>query len=106
MISVQVSADAGNVPCSGSVAEPEKLIVSPTFNVANTAPTALITSPGPATTWKVGDTISFSGSATDPEQGTLPASALTWTLIMHHCPSDCHTHTITSMTAASGTFTA
>ncbi|RZU14246.1 glucose/arabinose dehydrogenase [Kribbella rubisoli] len=76
------------------------------INVANTAPTALITSPGPATTWKVGDTISFSGSATDPEQGTLPATALTWSLIMHHCPSDCHTHTITSMTGAGGTFTA
>ncbi|MEU4292068.1 ricin-type beta-trefoil lectin domain protein [Kribbella sp. NPDC026596] len=76
------------------------------INVANTAPTALITAPGPATTWKVGDTISFAGSATDPEQGTLPGSALTWTLIMHHCPSDCHSHTITSMTAASGTFTA
>ncbi|HZX08173.1 ricin-type beta-trefoil lectin domain protein, partial [Kribbella sp.] len=76
------------------------------IDVANTAPTALITSPGPATTWKVGDTINFSGSATDPEQGTLPASALTWTLIMHHCPSDCHTHTITSMTGASGSFTA
>src|SRR3954453_15914664 len=76
------------------------------INVANTAPTALITSPGPATTWKVGDTINFSGSATDPEQGTLPGSALNWTLIMHHCPSDCHSHTITSLTGASGSFTA
>ncbi|TCC64536.1 PKD domain-containing protein [Kribbella pittospori] len=76
------------------------------INVANTAPTALITSPGPATTWKVGDTISFAGTATDPEQGTLPGSALTWALIMHHCPSDCHAHQITTMTGASGTFTA
>ncbi|MFG1910716.1 PQQ-dependent sugar dehydrogenase [Kribbella sp. NPDC048928] len=76
------------------------------INVANTAPTALITAPGPATAWKVGDTIKFSGSATDPEQGTLPGSALTWTLIMHHCPSDCHTHTITSLSGASGSFTA
>ena len=76
------------------------------INVANTAPTATITSPGPAFTWKVGDAIIFSGSATDPEQGTLPASALTWSLIMHHCPSDCHTHTITSLSGASGSFTA
>jgi glucose/arabinose dehydrogenase len=76
------------------------------INVANTAPTALITSPGPVTTWKVGDTITFAGSATDPEQGTLPSSALTWSLIMHHCPSDCHTHTITSMTGSSGSFVA
>ncbi|WP_350278833.1 PQQ-dependent sugar dehydrogenase [Kribbella sp. HUAS MG21] len=76
------------------------------INVANTAPTATITSPGPATTWKVGDAIDFSGSATDPEQGTLPASALTWSLVMHHCPSDCHTHTITSISGATGSFTA
>ncbi|TCO44068.1 glucose/arabinose dehydrogenase [Kribbella antiqua] len=75
------------------------------INVANTAPTATITAPGPATTWKVGDTINFSGTATDPEQGTLPGSALSWSLIMHHCPSDCHSHQITSMTGASGSFT-
>ncbi|MDX3003497.1 PQQ-dependent sugar dehydrogenase [Kribbella solani] len=75
------------------------------ISVANTAPTATITAPGPATTWKVGDTINFSGTATDPEQETLPATALTWALIMHHCPSDCHTHTITSMTGARGSFT-
>ncbi|MGY4771143.1 ricin-type beta-trefoil lectin domain protein [Kribbella sp. CWNU-51] len=76
------------------------------INVANTAPTALITLPGPATTWKVGDKITFAGSATDPEQGTLPASALSWALIMHHCPSDCHSHQITAVTGSSGTFTA
>jgi glucose/arabinose dehydrogenase len=81
-------------------------LTSTQINVANTAPTATITSPGPATTWKVGDTINFSGSATDPEQGTLPGSALTWALIMHHCPSDCHTHTITTLTGASGSFAA
>jgi hypothetical protein len=74
--------------------------------VANTAPTATITAPGSAVTWKVGDKIAFSGTATDPEQGALPASALTWTLVMQHCPSDCHAHQITTMTGASGTFTA
>ena len=36
--------------------------------------------------------IAFSGSATDAQDGTLPASALSWSLIMHHCPSNCHTH--------------
>ena len=76
------------------------------ISVANTAPTATITAPGPATTWKVGDTIAFAGTASDPEQGTLPGSALTWTLIMHHCPSDCHAHQITTMTGTSGSFTA
>ncbi|TDD23476.1 PKD domain-containing protein [Kribbella turkmenica] len=76
------------------------------IDVANGPPTATITAPTPATTWKVGDTISFAGTATDPEQGTLPGSALTWALIMHHCPSDCHAHQITTMTGATGTFTA
>ncbi|HEX6232807.1 MAG TPA: ricin-type beta-trefoil lectin domain protein [Jiangellaceae bacterium] len=76
-----------------------------TISVGNTAPTATITGPSPGTTWRVGDTIGFSGTAVDPQDGTLPASALTWTLIMHHCPSNCHAHQITTTTGTSGTFT-
>jgi hypothetical protein len=60
-------------------------------------------------TWKVGDTINFSGHATDVQQGTLPASALNWSVIMHHCftPSDCHTHLIQTINGfASGSVTA
>ncbi|MFB4319860.1 PQQ-dependent sugar dehydrogenase [Actinomadura sp. 21ATH] len=76
------------------------------ISVGNSAPTATIVAPGPATRWNVGSTIAFSGTATDPDQGTLPASALSWELVMHHCPSDCHTHEITEMTGTSGTFTA
>ena len=48
--------------------------------------------PAAGTTWKVGDLINFSGSATDPQDGALPASALTWTLVLQHCPSNCHPH--------------
>ena len=29
----------------------------------------------------------------DPEQGALPASSLSWTLLLQHCPSNCHSHT-------------
>ena len=57
---------------------------SVTITVGNTPPTATIDAPAAGTTWKVGDVINFSGHATDPQQGTLPASALTWTLI--HAP--------------------
>ena len=32
----------------------------------------------------MGDTISFSGHATDAQDGTLPASALSWKIIIHH----------------------
>jgi regulation of enolase protein 1 (concanavalin A-like superfamily) len=50
-------------------------------------PTPTISSPTPSLAWKVGDRINFSGSATDAEDGTLPASALTWAIIMRHCHS-------------------
>ena len=63
-----------------------------TISADNTPPTATIATPAAGTTWKVGDRIFFSGSATDPQQGSLPASALSWALIMQHCPSDCHSH--------------
>jgi glucose/arabinose dehydrogenase len=58
----------------------------------NTPPVVTIASPLPTRTWKVGDVIPFSGSATDQQDGTEPASAFSWSLIMHHCPSNCHTH--------------
>jgi glucose/arabinose dehydrogenase len=78
-----------------------------TISAGNTAPTATIDSPSPTTTWKVGDTISFSGSATDPQEGALAASKLTWSLIMHHCPSNCHEHVVQDFAGvASGSFVA
>ena len=80
-----------------------------TITAGNTAPTAVIDMPSPTLAWKVGDTIPLSGHATDVQQGTLPASALSWSLILHHCstPTDCHTHLIQTMTGvSSGAFTA
>ena len=51
--------------------------------------------------------IAFSGSASDPQEGSLPPSALTWSVIMHHCPSNCHTHDIQQFVGvASGSFPA
>jgi glucose/arabinose dehydrogenase len=73
----------------------------------NSPPTPTITAPAGTLTWKVGDPISFAGSATDPQDGTLADSALTWTLLIHHCPSDCHIHTVQSYVGiASGSFAA
>jgi NPCBM/NEW2 domain/Bacterial Ig-like domain len=78
-----------------------------TCGAPNTAPQASITTPTASTTWRVGQVISFSGSATDAEQGTLPGSALDWDLIIHHCPSNCHTHQLQSFDGvAFGSFTA
>jgi PKD repeat protein len=73
----------------------------------NTAPTANIITPAAGTTWKVGDVINFSGSATDAQDGTLPAAALKWDLTMQHCPSNCHSHPLQSYPGVSGgSFTA
>lgn len=75
----------------------------------NEAPTAVIDTPTVNTSWKVGDTIAFTGHATDPQQGTLPASRLNWDLVMHHCsaPENCHEHAIRSWAGvASGSFEA
>jgi glucose/arabinose dehydrogenase/endonuclease YncB( thermonuclease family) len=72
-------------------------------------PTATIASPAATLTYKVGDTISYSGSATDPKDGTIPASGLSWAVIIHHCPSptSCHTHyLLQNQVGASGSFTA
>jgi glucose/arabinose dehydrogenase len=79
------------------------------ITVGNTAPVAVIDTPKPALTWQVGQAINFSGHATDAQDGTLPASALTWAVILHHCvtPTNCHTHLIqTFKGVASGSFSA
>ena len=75
-----------------------------TITAGNTPPTAVIDLPGTGTTWKVGDTISFAGHATDAQDGTLPASSLSWSAIMHHCYSatDCHTHTVQDFAGVTG----
>ena len=80
---------------------------SVTISVGDTVPNVTIVTPAAGTTWKVGDVINFSGSATDAQDGTLPASALTWQLVMQHCPSNCHSHPIQTFSGvASGSFTA
>ena len=82
---------------------------SVTITVGNTAPVAVIDAPATTLTWQVGQRIDFSGHATDAQDGTLPPTALTWSLILHHCttPSNCHTHLIQTFPgAASGFFAA
>ena len=55
----------------------------------NTPPMATITSPSMPRTYRVGELIYFSGTATDPEEGTLPCSRFTWRVVLHHRE---HTH--------------
>ena len=55
---------------------------------------------------RVGDDIAFSGSATRAAGGSVPASGLSWTLILHHCsalvPTNCHEHQIQTFSGALG----
>ena len=78
-------------------------ISSPLTVNAGTKPTVSIVAPTGATTFRAGDVISFAGTATDAEDGTLPASAYTWNIDFLH---DTHVHPGTPITGVtSGTFT-
>ena len=73
----------------------------------NAPPVPTISAPAAGTTWQVGQSVAFSGSATDAQDGSLPASALTWSLVLNHCPSTCHSHPLQDYVGvSSGTFNA
>jgi len=67
-------------------------------------PTPIITSPGPAASYNGGDLVSFSGAATDPEDGALPASAFSWQVLLHHA-SHVHPFVGPIVGVTSGSFT-
>jgi glucose/arabinose dehydrogenase len=67
----------------------------------DTAPRPVIDTPVDGRTWRVGDTLTFSGSATDPQDGALPVSALSWEMVLQHCPSACHAHPLQQWTGVS-----
>jgi glucose/arabinose dehydrogenase len=84
-------------------------VKSQVITIAQGAPTAVIDTPASTVTWKVGDTIPFSGHGTDPQDGTIPASGMSWSIILHHCssPNVCHPHTIENdVGVSSGSFVA
>ena len=81
--------------------------VTITVSPANQPPVPVISAPATNDPWTVGQLISFAGSATDPEQGSLPATALSWQLLLQHCPSNCHSHVVQTWDdVASGSFNA
>ena len=72
------------------------------------APVPTIATPSPNLRWAVGDSIGFSGSAVDGSGNPVPASGLSWNLVLLHgaCP-ECHEHVLATYSGvASGTFTA
>lgn len=72
-------------------------------------PVPVINTPTAALRWHVGQTVPFSGQATDPQDGPLPASALSWKLAIQHCSAQgsCHEHVVQNYPGvASGSFVA
>lgn len=60
------------------------------ISVGNSPPVPSILAPAPSARFAVGQAVTLQGSATDPEDGALPGSALSWTVLLHH--NDDHTH--------------
>jgi glucose/arabinose dehydrogenase/PKD repeat protein len=89
----------------GGLSDTDSLLIG----AGNEPPDAQIETPTAALKWAVGDTIAFAGKGTDPQQGTLPAASMSWSLVMRHCvtENDCHSHSIQSFPGvASGSFVA
>ena len=59
------------------------------IQAGNTAPSITIDTPVVDSTFYVGQSLNLHATATDVQDGTLPASSLSWTVIRHH---DAHTH--------------
>ncbi|HLT97023.1 MAG TPA: PKD domain-containing protein, partial [Acidimicrobiia bacterium] len=78
------------------------------IQVANTVPQATIHTPSSSFRWAVGETISYSGSGFDDEDGTIPGSQMHWAVILHHCGDDgsCHEHHVRSTVGESGSLSA
>ncbi len=84
-------------------------IKAATITTSGVPPVATIQAPSATLAWSVGQVISFSGSATDQEDGTVPPAGLSWQLNMHHCPvvDNCHVHPMQQFSGvASGSFAA
>ena len=78
------------------------------INAANTVPVPIISSPTASLNWHVGQVVTFTGSATDVEDGTLAASNLTWSLVLIHANAQTgstHDHVIQTFAGvSSGSF--
>jgi hypothetical protein len=87
-----------------TVSDGENSSVSTPMTISvGSPPTATITAPTDGAAFRAGDVISYSGTGTDPDDGTIPASAFTWNIDFLH---DNHVHPGPEVTGVkSGTFT-
>jgi glucose/arabinose dehydrogenase/PKD repeat protein len=68
------------------------------IDAGNLPPDPTIDSPAPDVLFAVGEPFTLRGSATDPEDGPLAGSALTWEVLKHHAT---HTHPFLPPTSGS-----
>ena len=98
LASATAAADGEAFQCVVSNTFGTTTSVPATLTVTNNQPpTATITTPEVGTLYRGGQRISFAGTAADPQQGTLPASAFTWEVRFHH---DDHYHPVLDPPAA------
>jgi glucose/arabinose dehydrogenase len=90
-IASAVASDAGayRVVVSNTSGSVTSAAAQLTVTAFNAPPVAEILNPAKGSFYSAGETISFSGQATDPENGTLPPSAFSWSVVFHH---DTHSH--------------
>ena len=104
LASAAIGDDGARFRCKASNATGTTTSAEAVLTVTgNQAPSATIVAPALASgtvaalAWEVNTQVAFSGTATDPEDGSLPASAYTWQVDFHH---DSHVHPF--MPATSG----
>ncbi len=69
----------------GAISAPATVAINP----GGSPPTVTLTSPAASATYSVGQVVTLIASASDAQDGTLPASALSWRVLKRH---DTHTH--------------
>jgi glucose/arabinose dehydrogenase len=83
-------------------------VVTLPVQVGNTPPAATIATPLNLAQYDIGDTIAFSGSATDTQDGTIPANNLAWSVVLNHCLNadftNCHAHPVFQTTGVGSSF--
>ena len=71
------------------------------ITVGSRPPEPVILTPAEGSSFQPGEIVSYQGSANDADDGMLPASALTWTVLLHH---NTHIHTFVGSAGTSGSF--
>ncbi|MET7422942.1 PQQ-dependent sugar dehydrogenase [Dactylosporangium sp. NPDC005555] len=94
----------GNYVATLTVRDPQGATgtASVPISVGNTAPVVTVNSPAAGQLAAFGDSVPWSVTVTDPEDGTIDCAKVTMAYVLGH---DQHAHQITSQTGCSGTIT-